>query len=116
MATMDRNEFVREVLTLIHVRCRPSPLWPFIHLFLSFFSWFDPLFAVAYPLPPCLPPTPTPTPYLPLPPKSPTPYVATKYQCSCIVNAMYHTCNGMYRYPMQCSDGCIRTSGERLLL
>ena len=32
-----------EVLTLIHVRCPPSPLWPFIHLFLSIFSWFDPI-------------------------------------------------------------------------
>ena len=43
MGTMDRNEFVREVLTLILVRCPPSPLWPFIHFFLSFFSWFDPI-------------------------------------------------------------------------
>ena len=40
MGMMDRNKFVREVL---HVRCRPSPLWLFIHFSLSFFSWFDPI-------------------------------------------------------------------------
>ena len=35
MGTMDRNEFVREVLTLIHVRRLPSHLWPFIHVISS---------------------------------------------------------------------------------
>ena len=33
----DRNEFVREVLTLIHVRCPPSPLFLYGPLFTFFF-------------------------------------------------------------------------------
>ena len=35
MATMDSNEFVREVLTLIRVHRLASYLLPFIHVFLS---------------------------------------------------------------------------------
>jgi len=35
LGTTDRNEFVREVLTLIHVRRLPSHLWPFIHVISS---------------------------------------------------------------------------------
>jgi hypothetical protein len=109
MGTMDRNEFVREVLTLIHVRCPPSPLWPFIHLFLSFFSWFDPidrsifrgstsdgLLCAGVPYVGALVYLPWRTRCLPafLPlllltspsfPNPRAPYVATRCQCSCIV-------------------------------
>ena len=107
MGTTDRNEFVREVLTLIHVRCSPSPLWPFIHFFLSFFSWFDPIdrsivrgstldgiscAGVAYigtlvylPWRTCYLPAFLPLPLLTLLPNPRARCVATRYQCPCIV-------------------------------
>jgi hypothetical protein len=114
LGTTDRNEFVREVLTLIHVRCLPSHMsWrPFIHN-TSFPSVFPLivvlidrslvrgsnlggrniarvrsvrrhpcLFAVAYLLSACLPSSHSHSPSLP---NSRAFYVATRYQCPCIV-------------------------------
>ena len=122
LGTTDRNEFVREVLTLINVRRLPSHMswWPFIHV-ISFPSGFpfvlvlidrslvrgstldgisracvayvDTLLYLPWCLPACLPPTPTP---YPLPPEFPCTLCCNEISVSMYCRAMYQTCTDMY--------------------